>query len=229
MHSVVRRSLTSTATGAGSDSEPGCWQPDFLTLLPVIERSIRVAFRQLKGDHRDEAVQEAICHCCQAYARLCQQGRGGVANASSLARYAVAHYRVGRRVSQALNVKDVMSPHCQYRKGVRVESLAASERPTAEWQEMLVENRQVSPADLAASRIDYPAWLSTLGPFRRRIAETLATGETTRQAALQFGVSPARISQLRREFLNAWEAFHAPQPTATVEASVGLTVEPPEA
>jgi hypothetical protein len=196
---------------------PACWQPEFLKILPAIERDIRMAFRHQKGEHYDEAVQEAICHCCLAYARLCQQGRSSVASPTSLARYAVAHYRVGRRVGQSMNIKDVTSTYCQRNTGVCVESLTSGQKSNAEWQEMLVENRNVTPADLAASRIDYPAWLSSLGSFRRRIAETLATGETTKRTARLFGLSRARISQLRGEFLAAWQAFHAPKQTTLAE------------
>lgn len=201
-----------------SACEPtGRWQLEFLKMLPAIQRDIRFAFRRQKGDHYDEAVQEAICHCCLAYARLCQRGRSSVASPTSLARYAVAHYRVGRRVSQSMNVQDVTSPYCQCQTGVCVESMTSSPRLDADWEEMLVENRHVTPADLAASRIDYPAWLSSLGSFRRRIAETLATGETAQRTARLFGLSPARISQLRGEFLAAWQAFHAPKEAALAD------------
>jgi hypothetical protein len=61
---------------------------------------------------------------------------------------------------------------------------------------------------LAASRIDYPAFLATLSRRDRRIAEMLATGEATTRVAELFGLSLGRVSQLRRELKAAWEAFH---------------------
>lgn len=213
----LRPSSSSSMPCSIAVSAPACWQADFLKLLPAIERDVRIAFRKLKGDHRDEAVQEVICHCCQAYARLNRQGRPGAATARSLARYAVAQYWVGRRIGSPLNVQDVTSAYCRYKKGVRVESLHHRDHAGDAWQEMLVEDRHVTPADLAASRIDYPAWLSTLGTYRRRIAEILATGEKTKRVARMFRISPARISQLRRELMDAWEAFHVPKPTVTAE------------
>ncbi|HUQ70502.1 MAG TPA: hypothetical protein VM165_13305, partial [Planctomycetaceae bacterium] len=75
------------------------------------------------------------------------------------------------------------------------------------WEEILVEDASVTPADLAASRIDYAAFLATLDRRRRRIAETLSTGETTKRAAKRFRVCPARISQFRRELHQAWDRF----------------------
>jgi hypothetical protein len=35
----------------------------------------------------------------------------------------------------------------------------------------------------------------------------LARGETTGRAAREFGLTPGRISQLRRELYQAWRAF----------------------
>ena len=66
----------------------------------------------------------------------------------------------------------------------------------------------MGPAETAAARIDFGDWLGTLGRRRRRIAETLAKGETTSVAAAKFRVSLGRISQLRRELQGDWGRFH---------------------
>ncbi len=200
------------------DDCAACWQAGFLELLPRIRRDVRIAFRDLPGESREEAVQEAICNACAAYARLARQGRAEVATAGSLARYAVAQYRDGRRVGGSLNVKDVTSVHCQQRKQVRVTSLSRWDDQDGCWREMLVEDGRITPADLAASRIDYPAFLRSLSPHQRRIAQVLATGETTQRVAQRFRVSPGRISQLRQFLRAAWEAFHQPSQEALAAA-----------
>jgi hypothetical protein len=41
----------------------------------------------------------------------------------------------------------------------------------------------------------------------RMIASTLATGETTKNVAKRFRVSPGRVSQIRRELFNSWNRF----------------------
>ena len=64
-----------------------------------------------------------------------------------------------------------------------------------------------TPADIAASRIDVREWLQTLPRRSRRLAERLATGESTSGAAQMFGISPSRVSQLRRELYGAWNTF----------------------
>jgi FixJ family two-component response regulator len=70
-----------------------------------------------------------------------------------------------------------------------------------------VEDHHAGPAEIAATRIDFGQWLNTLGSRRRRIAQVLATGETTSRVARQFRISPARVSQLRSELRAAWHAF----------------------
>ena len=76
-----------------------------------------------------------------------------------------------------------------------------------QWREIVVEDKNATPADIAATRIDFAAWLDTLPRRQRRIAETLATGESTGCTARKFHVSPGRISQLRRKLFDAWREF----------------------
>jgi hypothetical protein len=92
-------------------------------MLPKITEHARFHFRHLFSDRREEAVQEVVCNCCLAYARLVEQGRAESATWSSLAKYAVAQLRTGRRVGTSLNIKDISSPYCQQRKQVSVRSL----------------------------------------------------------------------------------------------------------
>ena len=185
------------------------WHAEFLSMLPLIRRIARYSFRpHLHGDDFDDAVQEVVANAMVAYARLVEQGRGHTAKASPLARYAIRQYWEGRRTGCELNVRDVMSERCRRSKGVQVESLHHWDQQDREWQEVLVEDKHVTPAELAASRIDFPAWLATLRTRDRKIAETLATGEPTGRVARMFGVSAARVSQLRRELMDAWREFH---------------------
>ena len=137
-----------------------------------------------------------------------------------LARYAVAQIRDGRRVGSKSNVRDVSSPYAQMRKGFQVERLDRYDKTDGQWQEILVEDKHAGPADIAASRIDFPAWLSTLKSRDRRIAMKLATGETTGNVAKVFCLSAGRVSQLRCELRKDWEQFHGDA------AAVGAAVVP---
>ena len=195
-------SSPSNASSAADD-----WRPAFLRMLPAIQKHARISFRDLNPTEREEAVQEVIADALVAFVRLFEQGRAEVASWSTLADYAVRHYRSGRRTGTPLNVHDVSSGYCQCRKGVRVERLDRYDEQEGGWQEVLVEDRTCTPGDLAASRIDFAEFLATLPARNRQIAETLASGETTSEVARLFRLSRARVSQLRGELHQAWRRF----------------------
>lgn len=184
------------------------WQPAFLTLLPRIEHYARFALRGLPADRRAEAVQEVTANACAAYARLAAQGRTGVATGSSLARYAVAQYRDGRRVGTRRNVRDVCSPCGRRHRPVHRQSLDRGNAPERPWGELLLADHRTPVPDQAAFRCDFPRWLRTLSRRNRRIALRLARGDSTSGVARRFGLSAGRISQLRHELCQAWQRFH---------------------
>ena len=71
-----------------------------------------------------------------------------------------------------------------------------------------MEDRHSTPAEVAATRIDFRAWLESLPERTRHVAETLATGEATSHVARMFGCSASRISQLRRELYRCLACLH---------------------
>ena len=82
-----------------------------------------------------------------------------------------------------------------------------------EWMEAVVEDHQTPVPDQVAFRIDFPAWLAIHPRRDRRIAETLAIGHSTTEAAQRFHVSPGRISQKQRDFHASWHTFHGESPS----------------
>jgi hypothetical protein len=71
--------------------------------------------------------------------------------------------------------------------------------------EALRDNTQTPPPEQAGFRIDFPRWLGTRSERDRRLAEDLMTGERTLDVSSKFGLSPGRISQLRRTFHEDWQ------------------------
>jgi len=202
-----RTSPTRIQTPAEAERTTPEWHCSFMRLLPRIRRNVEARFHYLRREARDEAVQESIVIALVAYVRLVNSGKEDAAFSSSLARYAVARVREGRRAASRLNINDVTSQYCRQRKGIAIESIHQNTPPHGDWRELVVEDRRCRPADVAATRIDFQSWLDTLSPRDRRIAEVLATGESTKQAAKRFRISPARISQLRNELRKAWRRF----------------------
>jgi hypothetical protein len=179
----------------------------FLALLSPIKEQARFAFRDQPFDRRQELVAEVIANAFVAFTRLVRRGLSDVVYATPLAQYAIKQVRGGRRVGTKLNVRDVSSEYAQREKGITVERLDRFDEENGEWREVWMEERKAGPADTAAARLDIADWFATLPKQKRRVAETLARGETTKATARKFKVSAGRISQLRREFERGWEEF----------------------
>ena len=86
------------------------------------------------------------------------------------------------------------------------------------WQEVVVEDKRTTPAEVARVRIDFRDWLRTLSRRDRKIALTLATGETTGTTARKFSLCDGRISQLRGELHDSWLEFQGEQPAPDTTA-----------
>ena len=201
------------------DDRIPAWHPRFLAMVPAIRRTAEICFRKLRPDLRREMVDEVIVSALAGYARLVERGKEDLAFASALARFAVFQARQGRQVGTRLNVRDVTSRYAQLQKGIHVERLDQFNDEENCWQEIVVEDKKSTPADVAITRIDFAEWLGTMSALRRKIAQCLATGESTLEAARQFAVSPGRISQLRREFQASWQAFHGEPMVASAAAA----------
>ena len=182
---------------------------DFLAMLPAIRRAAQIAFRKLPQELRHDLIEEVIANSYVAFARLVERGQANRASAAPLARYAIAQVRVGRRVGSRLRIKDVLSQYAQFRKQFVVERLDVFQEDEGEWTQLLVEDRRAGPAEIAACRIDIRGMAA---PVDRPAAENRPGSRRRRDdhaAARMFGVSPARISQIRDLLRRSWEEFQS--------------------
>ena len=184
------------------------WQTKFERMLPLIERKAAHAFPKVRRDVREELVAEVIANVFCAFARLVERGCESKAFATPLTDFAIRQVRAGRRVAGSPSSRDVMFRLRRADSDLAVQRLFMHSRENDSWHEIVVEDRRAGPAEVAATRIDFGDWLGLLSKRDRRIATTLATGETTSRVAKKFGLSPGRISQLRREFHDSWLEFH---------------------
>jgi hypothetical protein len=161
---------------------------------------------------REEAVQDVVCNAMLAYIRLFEKGKVDLAYPTVLARYGIAQHRCGRRVGTKLNVLDISSPYCRAMKGIQVGRLDRYVEEEQAWKEILIEDKNAGPADIAASRMDFSGWLKTLSKRNRKLALKLAAGESTGIVAKLFKISAGRVSQLRRELMDSWNRFVEPSP-----------------
>ena len=180
---------------------------EFLVMLSAISRRASFSFRATDPETRADLIQEVIANAFVAYVRLVELGKAKLAYPTVLARYGVVQVRRGRRIGSRTSSNDVLSQYAQHRRGFAVESLDQLDNQPSGWQQIVVEDATATPADIAACRIDFRAWLQRLSRLQRRIAKLLATGETTSAVAKKFQLTNGRISQLRKELRASWEAF----------------------
>ena len=179
----------------------------FLAMLPQIRRQALTAFRNQRYEVREELIQEVIANSYRAWVLLVRRGKESVVYPTPLAQFAIRQVRGGRRVGGRLNLHDILSTQARRHYGITIERIDLRDQHTGEWDELIFEDHQAGPAEVAASRIDFSAWLQLLSKRNRRIARSLALGESTNSVAEHFGLSAGRISQLRNWFLAHWEQY----------------------
>jgi hypothetical protein len=177
------------------------WQSSFVAMLPKIEQKLRLAFCRLQPEAREDAIEEAVVHSLLAYVRLHEQGRAEVATPSSLAWYSSHQVKCGRPAAGRMNGKDPMSRYAQIGNGIQ------TERQPNNWIDAIVEDKRAAVADQVAAKMDFGAWFATLPQRMKEIAKDLAFGCSTSEVGKKYGVTPGRISQLRRMLEESWAAF----------------------
>jgi hypothetical protein len=184
-------------------------QAAFLSILPRIETHARVYFRHERcPDKKADRIAETIAVSWKWFVRLAEQGKDATQFPSVLASFAVRAVKCGRRVCGMHKAKDVMNEQTQQRRGFCVGKLpdfsTLSENPLAE---ALTDNTMSPVPDQVQFRCDFPDWLGSHSRRNRTLVVEMAKGETTRVLSRRFKISPARVSQLRREFHDDWHLF----------------------
>ena len=205
------------------DAPLSALQATFLAeVLPRIETHAEVCFGGLRCHHRrEEFTAEMVALAWLWFLRLVERGKDPLAFPTAIATYAAKAVKSGRRLTGQERSKEVLSPVARHRHGVKVEPLPSSTRRDFEdfygtvhgqqdldaFEERLRDNSMTPPPDAAAFRIDFPSWLRTRTDRDRRIIEDMMQDERTMALARKHGISPGRVSQLRREFMDDWNHF----------------------
>ncbi len=172
----------------------------FTALLPELERMAGAQFRHLDPDAREEAVQNTLALAWHSYLSLIRQGRGDdPALIRSVLWYSVKQTKAGR----ALPTGDAAKPKDVFVYAKR--GCAAFERVDLR----AFVNDQTPIPDAVSFRVDFPAFLATLGDRQREITLDLMDGMGTGECAARHGVTPARISQTRALIAEKYAEFVA--------------------
>jgi hypothetical protein len=177
--------------------------------LPAMTEAIRFHARRWPRRLRGDAVEAARAACWLAWRGLLARGRDPLTvGVTAIAFNACRYVRNGRQFGCGTpgRATDVLDPQVCRRHGLRLVSLDEVEAADS-WREWLACDNRVGPADEAAFRLDFAAWLESLPSRMRQIAVLLAAGHEGLVVARTVGVSPGRVCQLRPELERSWGEF----------------------
>jgi DNA-binding NarL/FixJ family response regulator len=181
----------------------------FLAVMPRVSYMARRRFAYMPREQREDAVAEAIAAGFQAYISMKRRGRLKLISTVGFARNAVRHVAAGRRVGNSQAGRDVMSDLGRRRHGRGVQSLDVESLGNTDecgWLHEAVAARQTPVPEQVALRVDGGRWLASLKTRDKWMIEELAAGEMAVKVAKRFGISPARLSQLRKQWADSWAA-----------------------
>jgi len=183
---------------------------NFEPILPTILRHAGFVFRRLPCEQtRLDRIAETLAFAWKQFVHLAGRGVDVTQFPATFALRCSQAVRAGRTICGQRTTKDVMSAGAQRRGGFSVASISEDgERVFGPAGESLVPSSRRSPATQAVFRIDFAAWRMRFSRRDRRLIDGLGVGERTLDLAAQHRVTPARISQRRREFQQDWHRFH---------------------
>src|SRR6185436_10490629 len=124
---------------------------------------------------RDDAIAEMVALVWKWSLRLIQRGKDPTAFPTALAAFAARAVRSGRRLCGQQSARDPLSPLAQQRHGFTVSPLPEGSSLHGNlFDQALRDNTQTPVPEQVRFRLDFPAWLTTLGERDRRIALGMA-------------------------------------------------------
>jgi hypothetical protein len=188
---------------------PHALQAAFLAaVLPKVVAHGRVYFRHLRAERKEEAVAEMVALAWRWHRRLAERGKDATRFPCALARFAARAVRSGRKLAGMDRARDVLSPQARQRHGFAVGKVPdCGTLDGSPLEEALHDNTRSPPDQQAMFRIDFPLWRASRTERDRRVLDDLMLGGRTLEVAGRHGLSPGRVSQLRREFLLDWRRF----------------------
>jgi hypothetical protein len=182
--------------------------------LPRIERHGQVYFRQVKcltaRRSKEELLAEMRGLAWKWFLRLVRRRKKVLAYVSTLGCFVARAVHSGRRVCGHEKAKDAMSPLAQRRHCFAMQTLPDYSTLNGNPLDEALTCNTISPVpEQVAFRLDFPAWRSGYRWRDRRLIDDLMVGTRTLEAARRYGLSPARISQFRRQCHEDWSYFCA--------------------
>ena len=169
-------------------------------IAPIIQGALPRVVRPVGAEDHAELVQDALCTA----ARMIEASEmsGKPLYPRSIAHYAIQRAKAGRRFNYAGEM-DALSPAACLRGGVSLEALDAPVSVECEedysLHDVLADSGAEDPSLVAARELDWAELLEDLNDRDLAVLQMASGARSNGQLSRQFGLSPARISQLKRE------------------------------
>lgn len=184
-------------------------QERFVPLMEAVQRVASLFFRSIKcSSRRDDLTQEALALGWKYHLSALQRGKDLRDYVGAFATFCCRHAFRGTRLAGGQARRDVLDPanHREFERGLT--PLAVDPANTVSvLLDQLQDRGSHDPATRAVIRLAFTAFLNSLSERTRAVADLLAAGHSTKKTSALSGLTPGRISQIRRELLVAWEAF----------------------
>ncbi len=156
--------------------------------LRAARRRARLAFAD--WPNREELVADAVSTAWELLLTA-----PPAATPSTVAYYATRRVKIGRQFSE--RQRSITGPNPRQ-----------LDKPT---RDELVDVLTTSddPAEIVQVRLDFAAWYENLTGREQQMLLAFMDGERTQDLARRYGISNARVSQVRRELVEHWAAFTA--------------------
>lgn len=170
-------------------------------IVPIIRGTVPKAVRTTRCEDFAEVIQDCICEAAKMLDSAEKAGKK--VPAKSVAYFAIQKAKTGRR-SWTSSATDAMSPLAKAGSSEdRIVSLdgPVSDSQTSEGLSMydFISERREDPSVEALRKIDWENFNATLNRREQLLVQNLAEGRQSNTFAKELGLSPPRITQLKKE------------------------------
>lgn len=178
---------------------------------PGIERVLRKAFGGMRDrDQADELTQAARCLAFGMVRRLVVRDRIDRLFPGAIAWYAVRQARCGRDLTGIKRHARLAITSPSLNQVAREDEGLGCRRPGDHLDPMtlIIDTQGREPCEEVAFREAWNRWMNGMSRGKAKIYRMLAIGERTQDVAATTGMTPGRISQLRREAWCEWRTWY---------------------
>ena len=177
-------------------------------ILPILSRTVPRVVNPTDCEDSEELIADTLATAAEMLQSLEKAGRK--IPARSVAFYSIQRAKSGRRAYQS-GAADPLSPVFRTRTPSAIIPLDApiSSEGEGAYRTMgdFIGAPTEDPSETALRRIDWESFLGTLATREKQILSCIADGWRNMDIAKRFKVTPARITQLKREIADRIKEF----------------------